>query len=149
MYIKLKNFAALSLIMLALVGCSPAVNHHGRLPDDINLSEIKPNLHNQEDVIRLVGSPSTVAAFDNNTWYYFTSTTETISFFRPDVVEKKLIAIKFDESGIVKEVRDVDLSDAKDVEYVERITPTSGQSASFLQQIFGNFGRMSRKDPMK
>ena len=95
MHLKFTNSAALILVMLAIAGCSPAVNHHGRLPDDIDISEIKPNLHNQEDVIRIVGSPSTVAAFDNNTWYYFTSTTETISFFRPDVTEKKLIAIKF------------------------------------------------------
>ena len=148
MRLRHRNCIALVLLALMMIACSPTVNHRGRLPDDINTSEIKPKLHNKEDVLRLIGSPSTVAAFDPNTWYYFTNTTETISFFNPKTVEQKLISIKFDQNGIVQHIGEIDPSDTREVVYVERITPTSGQSASFLQQLFGNFGRMSRKDPV-
>ncbi len=143
----IKTAAAQVLVLCSVAACSPTVDYRGRLPDDIDTSKIKPALHNKDDVARILGSPSTVSAFDSNTWYYLTSTTETISFLDPTTVAKDIIALSFNENGVLKEIKQLSPDDARPVSVVNRSTSTSGQSTTVLQQVFGNFGRIAKNGP--
>ena len=146
------SFAKITVCLalaLVIVGCSPMVQHQGKNLDDDDLQQVKSGIHNKEDVMRILGSPSSIAAFDNNKWYYIYKKTEATAFFKPKIAEQKITEIDFTQAGLVAQVKYLDLSDAKDVAYVERITPTSGHSGSFLKQIFGNFGRVARQDGAK
>lgn len=143
--ILINNYGIFCLILL-LAGCSPTVHHQGKFVEEDTLREIVRGRHTREDVERILGSPSTVATFNDKTWYYISKTTEATSFFTPKVIDQKALAITFDDVGSVKDVRECKLSDAKNIEFVERVTPTTGHSMSFLQQMFGNFGRMNRQD---
>lgn len=136
----------MSCLLLHMVGCSPVIHHQGKLTEEVSLKEIIRGRHTREDVERILGSPSTLATFNDKTWYYISKTTESEAFFTPDVIDQKTIAITFDDAGYVKEIGERKLADAQDVEFVERVTPTTGHSMTFLQQIFGNFGRMTRQD---
>lgn len=121
------------------------VHHHGKLIDREEIANITPGSHNKEDVFRLLGTPSTTATFDSNTWYYISKITEAKAFFAPKTTEQDVYVVEFDDSGIVKNIIHRGVEDSQEVVYVNRITPTTGQSTSFMQQIFGNFGRISRQ----
>jgi outer membrane protein assembly factor BamE (lipoprotein component of BamABCDE complex) len=133
-------------LVFLMVGCSPIVHHQGKLAEESALKEIARGRHTREDVERILGSPSTLATFNDKTWYYISKTTQAKAFFTPEVLDQKTIAITFDDAGYVKEIGELKLADAQDVELVERVTPTTGHSMTFLQQVFGNFGRMTRQD---
>jgi len=69
--------------------------------------------------------------------------TERTAFFEPKLLERKIVAIVFDDEGVVEDVVTYTENDKKDVELVSRVTPTAGNELSLLQQLFGNVGRFA------
>jgi outer membrane protein assembly factor BamE (lipoprotein component of BamABCDE complex) len=148
---RLRNRTRVAIGVTLLAGlaaaCAPETNTHGVLPDKALISEIKPGVSSREDVTRILGTPSTVAAFDKETWYYIGARTEQVAFFQPDVLEHKVLVVHFDKAGKVEDVRDVDATKAPSVEFVDRVTPTRGRELTILQQLIGNVGRFNNKGP--
>ncbi len=138
--------AALALA-LALASCNIPVDQRGNLPDERNLSQIKPGETDKATVTRLIGSPSSVAAFDPNTWYYISQKTKTVAFFRTDVLDQEVIAITFDQDGVVKSIGNRGLQDAEAVKPNSNITPTNGREFSTIEMFLGNFGKFVNKKP--
>ncbi|HYI68123.1 MAG TPA: outer membrane protein assembly factor BamE [Skermanella sp.] len=128
---------------LALAACSPSVDTRGNLADKDRLQQIQPGVSTRDDVAAVLGTPSTMGTFDPNTWYYIGARTEKTAFFRPDTVERKVVVVKFDEAGTVADVHQLDQSAGKEVELVERTTPTAGRDMNFIEQMLGNVGRFS------
>lgn len=127
----------------AMTGCSPTVDMRGNMARPEVVTKIKAGEANKERVQELLGTPSTIAAFDKNIWIYIGQRTETYSFFKPIVTERKILAIQFDESARVAQIARYDLKDGKDVSFVDRTTPTSGKELGFLEQLIGNIGRFN------
>ncbi|CAA6603306.1 conserved exported hypothetical protein [Rhodospirillaceae bacterium LM-1] len=141
---------SLSALLLAasltwVAACEPIVDVRGNLPNEEQLSLIKPGDIGKDDVLAMLGTPSSVAAFDDETWYYISSKTEQLAFFKPKETERKVVAISFEKSGLVKNVRQLGMQDGKIVQQVDRITPTAGNEMTFLEQLFGNVGRFSHQ----
>ena len=136
--------AATALVPL-LVACAPITNQRGNLPDSELLSQIEPGEQSRDDVANILGSPTSIASFGGETWYYISSQTETIAFYEPEVVDQRVVAIAFDDDGMVASVRTYGLEDAQDIEPVARVTPTGGREMTFLEQLFGNIGRFTGK----
>ena len=89
----------------------------------------------------MFGSPSSVSTFGNENWYYISERTETTAFYAPEVVDRKVVVISFDDKGVVRDFASLGLEDGRIIELVERKTPTAGNEITFLQQLFGNLGR--------
>ncbi len=130
-------------LVLALAACTPRIDVRGNLPDPERLSEITPGEHSRAEVAEILGSPSSVAMFDKETWYYVSQRTETVAFFEPEVRERQIVVLQFDKNGIVSDVRKLGVEEGQDVLPVERITPTSGNTLNFWEQMFGNLGRFN------
>lgn len=126
-----------------LAGCAPRVDQRGNLPDADTVLQVQPGIHDRTQVADILGSPSTLATFDDKTWYYISKRTETIAFLDPDVVDQEVLVIKFDDTGIVSDMRVYGLEDGQLVEPVDRVTPTSGNELTILEQFLGNIGRFT------
>ncbi|MBM3534334.1 MAG: outer membrane protein assembly factor BamE [Alphaproteobacteria bacterium] len=137
---RASRLAPLGMAVL-IAACSPIVDSRGNLPEAEDLDKIHVGTSSKEQVASLLGSPSSVATFDANTWYYISKRTETVGFFRPDVLDQKVLTIRFDEAGLVKEIARTDKEAGEEIDPINRTTPTSGQSFSVWQQLFGNLGR--------
>jgi outer membrane protein assembly factor BamE (lipoprotein component of BamABCDE complex) len=129
--------------MLALAGCEKVIDVRGHVPDDDSLSKIQVGLQKKSDVADLLGTPSTVAAFGDETWLYISRKTSTTAFFEPRVLEQHVVAIVFDDTGAVSDVRRLDMADGKVIRHVARVTPSPGKELSFLEQLIGNVGRFN------
>lgn len=128
---------------LALLGCAPTVDNRGHLPDADRMSEIHPGKTTKEEVVRLLGSPSSTGVFDDKKWYYISKKTEQVAFFDKDVLDQQVYEINFDGQGVVKDVAHKDLKDAQAVEPAPGATPAPGRELTFIEQIIGNVGRFS------
>lgn len=134
----------LSLLgLLILVACTPTQSTRGNIVEDFRLKEITPGVSNRTNVLRSLGSPTTVAPFDDNTWYYIGQKMEKKGVFDPEVVEEKVIVVAFDEKGIVQTVDTVD-NERLDVPTVRRKTHTGGNEVTVMEQLLGNVGRFNR-----
>ena len=147
---KLVNLVHRSAVAILVAGvlfaaaCTPKVEVHGFIPDDELVKQIKAGLHDRTYVEELLGSPSSIANFEGETWYYITRRTETLAFFEPEVKDQRVLAISFDLStGAVEKIGTFDLADGRSIKLVERETPTLGKQLGFFEQLFGNVGRFS------
>jgi outer membrane protein assembly factor BamE (lipoprotein component of BamABCDE complex) len=134
---------ALGLGLSALAACSIPVTDRGDLPKSNALVQIKPGVTDKQTVLRLIGSPSTVASFDDNVWYYISSQTKQIAFLKPEVLAQKVVIIHFDPKGVVTAVDQRGLKDAKAVTPNPNATPAQGRHFTFLEQLIGNFGKFN------
>lgn len=130
-----------------LAGCAPRVDSRGNEPPASRLSQLQPGKQTREDVAQLLGTPSTVSSFGDPVWYYISYKTETNAFFKPEEVERRVLAVQFDERGYFKDVRELGLDDGRPLQMVDRETPTVGKDMTVLQQLFGNIGRFSKEGP--
>ena len=103
--------------------------------------KLEVGAQSREDVVRLIGSPSAVATFNPNIWYYISETQEYWAYTKPKVSSQKVIQVTFNESGRIEAIKNYDLKDAQDIQMVRRITPTSGKELTILEQVLGNVGR--------
>jgi outer membrane protein assembly factor BamE (lipoprotein component of BamABCDE complex) len=131
------------LLCLALTACTPTLVINGYVPDDETLATIQSGIDTKDTVTAKLGSPSTVATFNDNTWIYANKRTEVFAFFEPKVIGQSVIAINFDSEGRVEELRRYALEDGRIIDPVTRKTPTQGRELRFLEQLFGNVGRFN------
>ena len=133
-----------SIGLIALLGaCAPKIDVRGNLPDPERLSEIEPGEQSRAEVEEILGTPSTVAVFDQETWLYVSQKTETIAFFEPEVKERSVVILKFDKEGIVSKIETLTAENGKKILPVDRKTPTAGNEFGLIEQIFGNLGRFN------
>lgn len=103
---------------------------------------ITPAEDTQDTVLSRLGNPSTRGTFESDTWYYISSTRESLAYLRPATRDRRIIAVSFDDAGVVSAVNEYSLEDGRVVAYADRETPTRGRELSFLEQLLGNVGRL-------
>jgi len=130
-------------LALAVVACTPRIDQRGNKPDEDQVVQINPGVDDKTRVAELIGTPSSISTFDDRTWYYISKRTETTAFFDPDVVDQEILAVAFDEGGIVESMRVYGQEDGRTIAYVDRTTPTEGNSLTIVQQLLGNLGRFN------
>jgi outer membrane protein assembly factor BamE (lipoprotein component of BamABCDE complex) len=138
---------AATMLALALGACNVPADPRGNLPTAEQLKEIQPGVTDKPTVTRVLGSPSSVAAFDSDTWYYISQKTKAVAFFKPDLLDQEVLAIDFDKQGIVREVRHRGMEDRVAVIPNAKATPAPGREFSLWEQLIGNFGRFGGSPP--
>jgi outer membrane protein assembly factor BamE (lipoprotein component of BamABCDE complex) len=139
-------FAAFAALTLAggISACAPVTTLSGFQAVDVKPQDMKVGEDTRSTVLTKLGSPSAVATFDPNIWYYVTQTSEKVAYLRPQVKTRTVVAISFDKSSEkVAQVRQLGISDGYQVAYVNRETPTRGRELSVLEQLLGTIGRGS------
>jgi outer membrane protein assembly factor BamE (lipoprotein component of BamABCDE complex) len=133
-----------ALPLAAIVGaCSTDVALHGNLPPAYQVAEIHPGKTTAQEVVKILGSPSSTGVFDHNQWYYISDRTSRLAFFTPKVLSQDVYVVDFDGNGVVKAVEHKNMKSAKEVSPAPGETPAPGQHLSFIQQLIGNIGRFN------
>lgn len=146
---KVGKHALLSLTVAGVLmagACSPRIDVHGNLPEEDTISEIRPGESSRNQVVDLLGTPSTISTFQDDVWYYIGQRNEQIAFFKPEALERKVLKVQFGTNDIVSDTQLYTLAEGQDIELVDRETPTEGQDITILQQLLGNIGRFNAGD---
>ena len=128
---------------VAIAGCDNTVDQRGFAATPGSVEKLEVGAQSREDVVRLIGSPSAVATFNPNIWYYISETQEYWAFTKPKISAQKVIQVTFNDDGRVSAIKNYDLNDAQDIQMVQRITPTSGKELTILEQVLGNVGKFT------
>jgi outer membrane protein assembly factor BamE (lipoprotein component of BamABCDE complex) len=129
------------LLAIGLAGCAVSEDQRGHLPDPDKLAEIKPGSTTKEQVVKILGSPSSASTFDDDVWYYISRKTKQVAFFSPTVLDQQVYIVDFDDKGIVKDIGHKTLADSESITPAPGATPAPGRELSFMEQLLGNVGR--------
>ncbi len=136
-------FSAALLIGFSLAGCTVDRQIRGYVIDKEETAGVVPGLDNMSSVARLLGNPSIKGTFSNDVWYYINEQAIRRSLFKTHAVQRTILAVHFDDIGLVDEIKTYTLADARKIKPRGDKTPTRGKKLGFFEQIFGNIGRFS------
>jgi len=91
----------------------------------------------QEQVLIVLGTPSTVATVSGEVFYYISQKTErSVAFMPREVKNQRVIAVYFDKDRRVQRLADYGIKDGKVFDFISRTTPTGGEEFNYLTGIF-------------
>jgi outer membrane protein assembly factor BamE (lipoprotein component of BamABCDE complex) len=132
--------AILTVAVPTLGGCFTQSYRQGFVIPDGALEQI-PVGATQEQVLIVLGTPSTVATVDGEVFYYISQRSERTAFLPQKVVDQRVVAIYFDKSRRVQRLADYGLRDGKVFDFVSRTTPTAGRELYAINYMFRLFGK--------
>ena len=144
MYCKLLKPAAramaFSICLGAIAGCTAIYRNHGYVPTPEELAELKVGVDTRDSVIEAVGAPSSTGVLKDSGYYYVASRVRHYGAKEPQVVSRQLVAISFDQRGVVRNIERYGLEDGIVVPLERRVTSSSVEDKTFIRQLLGNIG---------
>src|SRR6202166_3813946 len=132
----MRALAAIALVSAVLGGCTGEQFQKGYILPPGALEQI-PIGASQDQVLIVMGTPSTVATLNGEVFYYISQRSERpIAFMNQRLVDQRVIAIYFDKNRQVQRLANYGLQDGKIFDFISRTTPTSGQELSYLTPLF-------------
>lgn len=133
--------AALALLIagsLALAGCggfNETLTRGYVLPEGA-LEQI-PVGATQDQVLIVLGTPSTVATVNGDAFYYISQKAERSAAFMPhEVTDQRVVAVYFDKERRVTRLANYGLKDGKVFDFLTQTTPTGGQELNYIRGMF-------------
>jgi outer membrane protein assembly factor BamE (lipoprotein component of BamABCDE complex) len=95
----------------------------------------------QEQVLIVLGTPSTVATVNGEAFYYISQKSQrSVAFMPHQVVDQRVIAVYFDKERRVTRLANYGMKDGRIFDFYSQTTPTGGQELSYLRNMFKNVG---------
>lgn len=138
-YVPRLGLAAASFV-LVLTGCAATTTKHGHHFNEGDVQQVQPGM-SQEAVRMALGTPDTTSTVNGgNTFYYISSTTKQTSFFKPDEVDRKVLAVYFNRAGSVEQVSNYGMKDGQVVDFNKGETQAYIRDRNFIQRFFRGVG---------
>ena len=100
------------------------------------------NKSNKNDVIKVLGEPSTKSNFDNNVWFYIEQKKQNKSIVKLGkqyIEENNVLTIYFDNKGIVSKKKFLDKNDLNQIEFAKKETKPIYNNNSFMYEFLTSF----------
>ena len=131
------------LLLIFIVNCSgnKVTNYHGVKLLDKKIDKIEINITNKNDLIKLIGNPSTVSDFDKNRWYYFErlkTNQSLIKLGNQKIKKNNVLIVDLNDYGIVKNKKLLIIDDMNDVKKISAITEKDFENKDILYGVFSS-----------
>ena len=137
--IRNRVVSAMALCCLIVVtACSATYRNHGYAPLDEDLQNLVVGVDTRATVDDSVGPPSLSGMLGDGNYYYVRSRVREYGMFRPEVVERQVLAISFNGDNTIANIERFGLEDGNIVPLSRRVTDSSVLSNGFLRQLLGN-----------
>ena len=140
------------IIFLFIANCSfnKAINHHG-----VNLLEKKQEklflkTTNKNDIIKILGPPSTKSTFDNDIWIYIERKTTTKKLFklaRKKILINNVLVLEIDDYGLLVKKEFYNIEKMNDLDFSKKKTESLITKQSFVYDFMSSM-RQKLNDPL-
>ena len=132
------------MLALSLGACVASIDNRGHLPEPEKLAQIQPGSTTRDQVVKILGTPSSTGVFNDKSWYYISRKTKRVAFLDPDVLDQQVHVVNFDGRGVVSSLDHKELKDGREIQPAPGATPAPGRELTFVEQLLGNIGRFNR-----
>jgi outer membrane protein assembly factor BamE (lipoprotein component of BamABCDE complex) len=132
------RFALVVAFALALSACGSMTEtlQRGYVLPEGALEQI-PVGATQDQVLLVLGTPSTVATVSGEAFYYISQKAQRSAAFMPhEVVDQRVVAVYFDKDRKVVKLANYGFKDGKIFDFYSKTTPTGGQELNYIRGIF-------------
>jgi outer membrane protein assembly factor BamE (lipoprotein component of BamABCDE complex) len=126
---------AIFALALSLGGCLSETFQRGYVLPEGALEQIRLGA-SQEQVLIVLGTPSTVATVSGEAFYYISQRAErSVSFMPTKITDQRVVAIYFDKDRRVERVASYGIKDGKVFDFISRTTPTAGSDITVIKAM--------------
>lgn len=130
------SIVVICALALSLGGCFGETFQRGYVLPDGALEQIRLGA-SQEQVLIVLGTPSTVATVSGEAFYYISQRAErSISFMPTKITDQRVVAVYFDKDRRVERVASYGIKDGRVFDFISRTTPTAGSDVNFVKAMF-------------
>ena len=124
-------------LFLILTNCSfqPVVKHHGVPSLEKKQKSLIINKTNKNDIITILGSPSTTSKFDNDVWIYIErkqTQSRLKNLGRMKIFKNNVLVLEIDDYGILNKKEFYNKDDMENIKISEATTQSGFQKNSFI-----------------
>ena len=108
------------------------------------------NKSNTNDILKLLGAPSTKSAFDNDLWIYIERKTDQSSirkFGTERIMVNNVLVLEINNKGLLQKKEFYDLKNMKDIKFTTRTTDSQYNKNSFIYEFLSSL-RQKINDPL-
>ena len=144
----------LYIIFLSIIvsNCSfkKVSQHHGVPFLDKKQKTLEINKSNKNDILNILGNPSTKSKFDNDLWIYIErkqSQSQLKNLGKMKIYKNDVLVLEIDDYGILRKKKLYDINDMEKIKVVEDATSTNMQKSSFIYNFMSSM-RQKINDPL-
>ena len=140
------------IILIFLSSCSfnKVVKHHGVHNLNKKQTKLKINYSNKNDIIRLIGPPSTKSTFDNDIFIYIerkTTGSKVTKLGKKKLLTNNVLILELDNKGILLSKKFYDKNDMQKIKFDKDFTQTNYSKQSFVYNFLYSL-RQKIEDPL-
>ena len=146
----MKKILILTLFFLASCSLNKVVQHHGVHNLEKKQSKLKVNYTNRNDIIKLIGPPSTKSTFDNDVFIYIerkTSSSKLTKLGKRTLLTNSVLVLEIDNSGLLLSKKFYNKDDMNKIKFNEDQTNLNYSKKSFVYNFLSSL-RQKIDDPL-
>ncbi len=113
-------------------------NSHGVISLEEKYNKIKINTSNSNDIINILGPPSTKSSFDNNVWIYIERRKTNTSIFKlgnRKIEKNNVVVLEIDSKGMLHKKELYDLNKMNKYKFSEKDTSKKYDKNSYIYSV--------------
>tara|TARA_B100001121_G_scaffold281187_1_gene273695 strand:- start:1243 stop:1707 length:465 start_codon:yes stop_codon:yes gene_type:complete len=147
----MKNFL-LILIIIFVYGCSlnKVILHHGVHNLEKKQTKLLINETNRNDIIKIIGPPSTTSSFDNDVLIYIerkTSSAKLSKLGKKNLIVNNVLVLEINKRGILVNKQFLNKEDMQKIKFDEDVTTATYSKKSFIYNFLYSL-RQKIDDPL-
>jgi outer membrane protein assembly factor BamE (lipoprotein component of BamABCDE complex) len=131
------------LAVISLSACIAEFRNHGYIPSEVQLQDIAVGQDTKETLEASIGVPRASGLLEDSGWYYVRSQFRHYGAYAPKEVSREVLAISFNDAGVVSNVERFGLENGQVVALSRRVTEPNTKGTTFISQLLGGLGNVS------
>jgi outer membrane protein assembly factor BamE (lipoprotein component of BamABCDE complex) len=139
-YLKIILKIIFAILFFQLNSCGlKVIENHGQIyEENINFKELQVGKTTKNEIVELLGSPSTTSNFDNEqSWIYISSEFKKFIFLDGSNTDQKILILSFNQNTL-KNKELLSKNDINNIEYEETLTDSRGKKVNWIKEFFTN-----------
>ena len=139
-YLKIILKIIFAILFFQLNSCGlKVIENHGQIYEkNINFKELQVGKTTKNEIVELLGSPSTTSNFDNEqSWIYISSEFKKFIFLDGSNTDQKILILSFNQNTL-KNKELLSKNDINNIEYEETLTDSRGKKVNWIKEFFTN-----------
>ena len=146
---KLFIFFIISLFISACT-LKKVEKHHGVHFLNKKQEKLTVDQSNKNDILKLLGSPSTKSTFDNDLWIYIERKTDNSSltkFGSERIIVNNVLLLEINNMGLLEKKEFLDLTSMQELKFAEQTTENLYKKNTFIKDFLSSM-RQKINDPL-
>tara|TARA_Y100001958_G_C20883236_1_gene312565 strand:- start:164 stop:637 length:474 start_codon:yes stop_codon:yes gene_type:complete len=137
-------------LLLSACSLNKVVNHHGVHNLEKKQTKLIIDQTNRNDIIGMIGPPSTKSTFDNDIFIYIErkkSASKLLKLGKRKLLKNNVLVLQIDSRGILVDKQFFNMNDMNEIDFDKKITTANYQERSFIYNFLSSL-RQKIDDPL-